>query len=307
MKVFQFRKLSIISLLVASGYAITIFVAGTAFVLTHVVPVLQIVDVCAVFLLLPLLGLAGFRKTRSVAGHGFLAMAYLFGTSNWMYAFVLLCASPISPLCYILAGIWIILSLPLRSLNPVYGDGSFLGFLAAFPVCAIVNALMHDAPFAVFFVGFGLVTTTYLISSALLPVGYLISSTPLPAGKSSTENRPNPSQSKMASSNILKEPTRHTGQEPKPEKAWGTPASELEANNAAERENTISSWDKFIAAYPTSVWLMAAKLRRARLVAFEAAMRSTEPAVLEFYLRHYPVGDPARQVRKRLEALESRL
>jgi hypothetical protein len=157
MNVLRFRKLSIVSLFVAAGYAVTVFLKGTAFVLAHVVPVLQIVDVCAAFVCVPLLGLAGFRKTRPVAADGFLLLAYLFGVSNWMCAFVVLCASPpINPVCYIWAGLWVFFSLPGRIIGLGNSSGSILGFMAAFPACAVVNALLYDAPFAIFIIGMGL-------------------------------------------------------------------------------------------------------------------------------------------------------
>jgi hypothetical protein len=159
MNVFRFRKLSIISLFVAAIYAITVFVAGTAFVLTEVVPVLQIIDVCAAFICIFLFSLACFQKTRPVAAHGLLAVAYIFGMSNWMCAFVLICASPIAPICYGWAAFAIIASL-----------GSFLGFMAAFPACAMANAMEYNASetLALFIVGLGLTYVLFKLSTFLV-------------------------------------------------------------------------------------------------------------------------------------------
>jgi hypothetical protein len=173
MDVFRFRKLTIVSLFVAAGYAVTIFFKGTAFVLTHVVPVLQIVDVCAAFVSVPLLGLAGFRKARPVAAHGFLLLAYLFGVSNWMYACVVLCASPpMEPISYfwgVLTTFFASLALPGR-FNSDDKPGGFLAFIAAFPVCAIISAILQGAPFASFIVGLGL-TFAFIALSILLGIG----------------------------------------------------------------------------------------------------------------------------------------
>jgi uncharacterized Zn-finger protein len=172
MKPFHFRKHSIVSLFVAAGYAVTILLKGTTFVLIHVVPVLQIVDVCAAFICVPLFGLAVFRKTRPVAAHGFLFMAYLFGVSNWMYAFVVLCASPpMEPVSYFygVLTIFFALSVPGR-FSSHNKPGSFLAFMTAFPVCAVVSALLQGAPFASLIVGIGL-TYAIMALSILLRAG----------------------------------------------------------------------------------------------------------------------------------------
>jgi hypothetical protein len=260
MNVFAFRKLSIISLFVAAIYAITVFVAGTSFVLTDVVPVLQVIDVCAAFICIFLLGLACFQKTRPVAAHGLLAVSYIFGMSNWMYAFVLICASPIAPICYGWAAFAIIFSL-----------GSFLGFMAAFPACAMATAMEYNAPetLALFIVGLGLTYVLFKLSTFLATREVALAGAP-PSGtansglKGSTNSAANSdtgAESRVsltgwekllaAEAKINSRPTSNSPTEPAKlanSDREGSTNSSTNSDTGMESRGSLTGWEKFVAA-----------------------------------------------------------
>jgi hypothetical protein len=135
------------------GFTLTVFVAGTGFVFTHVVPVLQILDVCGALICIFLLGpLAVFRKARPAAAIGFLSVSYLFFGSIWMLGFVVLQARDPG----IFAGVMAIII-------------SFATLGIYVPVSAIAEAARNGAweTVAVFLVGIGFAFCTLILVGIL--------------------------------------------------------------------------------------------------------------------------------------------
>jgi TIR domain len=85
-------------------------------------------------------------------------------------------------------------------------------------------------------------------------------------------------------------------------------AEQEEAFAAAKRADDISAFDAFLANHRESRHTAEARTLREALLARDegckAAMTSDDPAVLKAFLRAYPMGAPAEQVRGRLRSLE---
>jgi hypothetical protein len=85
-------------------------------------------------------------------------------------------------------------------------------------------------------------------------------------------------------------------------------AEQEEAFAAAKRADDISAFDAFLANHPESPRTAEARTLREALLARDegckAAMASDDPAVLKAFLKAYPKGAPAEQVRGRLRSLE---
>src|SRR5262249_10714873 len=85
-------------------------------------------------------------------------------------------------------------------------------------------------------------------------------------------------------------------------------AEQEEAFSAAKRVDDISAFDAFLAKHPESRHTAEARTLRDALLArdegYKAAMASDDPAVLKTFLRAYPKGAPAEQVRGRMRSLE---
>jgi Caspase domain len=77
---------------------------------------------------------------------------------------------------------------------------------------------------------------------------------------------------------------------------------------AAKRADTIGAIDEFLNIHPESRYTAEARTLTTELMArdeaCQAAMASDDPAVLKRFLRAYPNGAPAGQVRSRLRSLE---
>jgi hypothetical protein len=85
-------------------------------------------------------------------------------------------------------------------------------------------------------------------------------------------------------------------------------AEQEEAFAAAKRADDVSAFDAFLANHRESRYAAEARTLREALLARDegckAAMASDDPAVLKAFLRKYPKGAPAEQVRGRLRSLE---
>jgi WD40 repeat protein len=87
-------------------------------------------------------------------------------------------------------------------------------------------------------------------------------------------------------------------------------ADQERAFAAAKRADSITAVDGFISAHPDSHLAGEANALRATLVdreqAFQEAVASGDPEAFKAFLRHYPQGQPADEMRKQLRHLERR-
>jgi hypothetical protein len=120
------------AILCVAGSAVIVFFVGTNFVFDQVIPNIQIIDVCTVFVGIFVVGpLAFFRTTRPAAAFGFLVAGCIFCLSNWTFALTLIWARPlIVPVILVAIGLTV---------------SSGLGFIVAPPAAAIIVALEDQA------------------------------------------------------------------------------------------------------------------------------------------------------------------